>query len=40
VAKENAKGAEVCRTRGIRAIVQDVRINTQLWQAAVARIHA
>jgi hypothetical protein len=28
------------RTRGIRAIVEDVRINTQLWQAAVARIHA
>jgi hypothetical protein len=28
------------RTRGIRAIREDVRINTQLWQAAVARIAA
>ena len=26
------------RTRGIRAIREDVRINTQLWQAAVGRI--
>ena len=26
------------RTRGIRAIKEDVRINTQLWQAAVNRI--
>lgn len=28
------------RTRGIRAIREDVRINTTLWQAAVARIGA
>ena len=33
-----AASGRLGRTRGIRAIKEDVRINTQLWQAAVDRI--
>ena len=33
-----AASGRLGRTRGIRAIREDVRINTGLWQAAVARI--
>jgi hypothetical protein len=35
-----AASGRLGRTRGIRAIKEDVRINTQLWQAAVDRIGA
>ena len=35
-----AATGRLTRTRGIRAIREDVRINTQLWQAAVERIAA
>ncbi|MBS1994782.1 MAG: DUF945 domain-containing protein [Cyanobacteria bacterium SZAS LIN-2] len=35
-----AASGRLSRTRGIRAIREDVRINTQLWQAAVDRIEA
>ena len=35
-----APSGRLGRTRGIRAIREDVRINTQLWQAAVERIAA
>ena len=39
VTSQTASG-RLSRTRGIRAIREDVRINTQLWQAAVDRIAA
>jgi hypothetical protein len=35
-----AASGRLGRTRGIRAIREDVRINTQLWQAAIERIAA
>ena len=36
----HSPNGRLSRTRGIRAIREDVRINTLLWQAAVARIGA
>ena len=39
VVSQSASG-RLRRTRGIRAIREDVRINTELWQAAVDRIAA
>jgi hypothetical protein len=39
VRSQSANG-RLSRTRGIRAIREDIRINTQLWQSAVARIGA
>jgi hypothetical protein len=33
-----AASGRLGRTRGIRAIKEDVRINSQLWQAAVSRV--